>query len=73
MKKFKPPVDLYLISEKSIWKNQVQRTGFLVYFKLDSYCTANVSPIKSAGNAGVAKCSLGIACIPAIPVISQFR
>ena len=25
-----PPVDLYLISEKSIWKNQVQRTGFLL-------------------------------------------
>ena len=30
--KFKPPVDLYLISEKSIWKNQVWRTGFLGYF-----------------------------------------
>ena len=30
-----PPVDLYLISEKSIWKNQVRQTGFLVYFKLD--------------------------------------
>ena len=30
-----PPVDLYLISEKSIWKNQVQQTGFLVYFELD--------------------------------------
>ena len=25
------PVDLYLISEKSIWKDQVWRTGFLVY------------------------------------------
>ena len=24
------PVDLYLISEKSIWKNQVRWTGFLV-------------------------------------------
>ena len=23
-KKFRPPVDLYLISEKSIWKNQVR-------------------------------------------------
>ena len=33
-----PPVDLYLISEKSIWKNQVQLTGCLVYFKLDFYC-----------------------------------
>ena len=32
-----PPVDLYLISEKSIWKNLVQRTGFLVYFELDFY------------------------------------
>ena len=28
---FWPPVDLYLISEKSIWKNQVRQTGFLVY------------------------------------------
>ena len=27
---FYPPVDLYLISEKSIWKNQVRRTGFLL-------------------------------------------
>ena len=33
-----PPVDLYLISEKSIWKNQIQHTGFLVYFELDFYC-----------------------------------
>ena len=33
-----PPVDLYLISEKSIWKNQVKRTEFLVYFELDIYC-----------------------------------
>ena len=32
------PVDLYLISEKSIWKSQVRWTGFLVYFKLDFYC-----------------------------------
>jgi len=32
------PVDLYLISEKSNWKNQVPQTGFLVYFKLDFYC-----------------------------------
>jgi len=37
-----PPVDLYLISEKSIWKNQVQRTGFLVYFKLDFYCLCSL-------------------------------
>ena len=33
----KPPIDLYLISEKSIWKNQNRRTGFLVYFELDFY------------------------------------
>ena len=32
-----PTGDLYLISEKSIWKNHVQRTGFLVYFELDFY------------------------------------
>ena len=32
------PVDLYLISEKSIWKNQVGQTGFLFYFELDFYC-----------------------------------
>ena len=37
-----PPVDLYLISEKSIWKNQVRRTRFLVYFKLDFYCLCSL-------------------------------
>ena len=37
-----PPVDLYLISEKSIWKNQVRRTGILVYFELDFYCLCNL-------------------------------
>ena len=37
-----PPVDLYLISEKSIWKNQVRQTGFLVYFKLDFYCLCSL-------------------------------
>ena len=37
-KGFTPPVDLYLISEKSIWKNQFWRTGFLVYFEFDFYC-----------------------------------
>ena len=37
-----PPVDLYFISEKSIWKNQVRRTGFLVYFKLDFYCLCSL-------------------------------
>ena len=37
-----PPVDLYLISEKSIWKNQVRRTEFLVYFKLDFYCLCSL-------------------------------
>ena len=37
-----PPVDLYLISEKSIWKNQVRCTGILVYFKLDFYCLCSL-------------------------------
>ena len=37
-----PNVDLYLISEKSIWKNQVRQTGFLVYFKLDFYCLCSL-------------------------------
>ena len=37
-----PPVDLYLISEKSIWKNLVRRTGFLVYFELDFYCLCSL-------------------------------
>ena len=32
-----PPVDLYLISEKSIWKNHFRGTGVLVYFELDFY------------------------------------
>jgi len=27
-----------LVSEKSIWKNHVQRTGFLVFFELDIHC-----------------------------------
>ena len=36
------PVDLYLISEKSIWKNQVQQTRFLVYFELDFYCLCSL-------------------------------
>ena len=30
--KDKRPIHLYLIFEKSSWKNQVRRTGFLVYF-----------------------------------------
>ena len=33
-----PPIDLYLISEKSIWKNQGSWTRFLVFFKFDFYC-----------------------------------
>jgi hypothetical protein len=33
---------LYLISEKSIWKNQIRWTGFLVYFKLDFYCICSL-------------------------------
>jgi len=36
-----PPVDMYLISEKSIWKNQVRRYGFLVYFELD-FCRLKI-------------------------------
>ena len=39
----KPPVDLYLNYEKSSWKNQVRRTGFLqatqavkIKFEIDS-------------------------------------
>jgi hypothetical protein len=36
--KVSPPVDLYLISEKSIWKNQVRQTGFLAYFELN-FCS----------------------------------
>ena len=40
-----PPVDLYLISEKSIWKNQVRRTGFLVYFELDFYCLCSLQKL----------------------------
>ena len=36
-----PPVDLYLISEKSIWKYQVRRTGFLVYYELDYVACKN--------------------------------
>ena len=39
-----PPVDLYLISEKSIWKNQVWRTGFLVKFR--SWFLLPVQPAK---------------------------
>ena len=36
------PDDLYLISEKSIWKNQVRQTGFLVYFALNFYCLCSL-------------------------------
>ena len=32
------PIHLYLIFEKSNWKNQVRQTGFFVYFELDFYC-----------------------------------
>ena len=45
-----PPVDLYLISEKSIWKNQVQRTDFLVYFELDFYCLCSLQKSISKSN-----------------------
>ena len=33
---------LYLIFEKSSWKNQVRRTGFLVYIELDFYCLCSL-------------------------------
>ena len=41
------PVDLYLIAEKSIRKNQVQQTAFLVYFKLDLYCLCSLQKSSS--------------------------
>ena len=31
-----------LLSVRSIWKNQVQQTGFLVYFELDFYCLCSL-------------------------------
>ena len=31
-----------MISEKSIWKNQVRRTGFLIHFELDFYCLCSL-------------------------------
>ena len=37
-----PPVDLYLIFEKSSLKNQVLQTRFLVYFELDFYCLCSL-------------------------------
>ena len=33
------PIHLYLIFRNSSWKNQVRRTGYLVYLKLDT-CVA---------------------------------
>ena len=36
------PVDLYLISEKTIWRSQVWQTGFLVYLDLDFYCLCSL-------------------------------
>ena len=35
-------LDLYFISEKSIWKNQVRWTGYLVYFDLNFYCLCSL-------------------------------
>ena len=46
-KENKNPVDLYLISEKSIWENQVGRTGFLVYFELNFYCLCSLSSLQN--------------------------
>ena len=51
-----PAVDMYLISEKSIWKDQVRQTGFLVYFKLKSYCLCSLQKI----NFGIDFCRLKI-------------
>ena len=45
-----PPVDLYLISEKSIWKNQVRQTGFLppvdLYLIFEKSSCKNQDPSK---------------------------
>ena len=41
---------VHLISEKSIWKNQVRWTVFLVYFELNFYCTACVVCKKQLSN-----------------------
>ena len=32
-------------SKKSVWKNQVRPTGFLVYFELDFYCLCRLKKI----------------------------
>ena len=52
----KRPIHLYLIFEKSSWKNQVRRTGFLVYFKLDFYSLCSlqksISKLIFAGYTG---------------------
>ena len=53
-----PPVDLYLIFEKSSWKNQVRQTGFLVYFELDFYCLCSLQ--KSIINFEIDFCRLKI-------------
>ena len=50
------PIHLYLIFEKSSWKNQVRRTGFLIYFELDCYflCSLqkSISKLIFAGYTG---------------------
>ena len=46
-----PPVDLYLIYEKSIWKHQVKQNEFLVYFELDFYCLCSLQ--KSISKRGL--------------------
>ena len=42
------PVDLYLISDVTIWQNQVRPTGFLVYFEFGFYrlCSLQKSILK---------------------------
>ena len=39
---FYPPVDLYLIFEKSTWRNQVRQTGLKTYFELDFHCLCSL-------------------------------
>ena len=42
-----PPVYLCLVTEKPIWKNQVRRTGFIVYFEMNFYCLCSLQKLIS--------------------------
>ena len=66
-----PPVDLYLISEKSIWKNQVQRIRFLVHFKLDLYCLCSLQ--KSIGDMGQPDTLVPLAVVVVSRIMCQMR